>query len=122
VDLVNQWKTIGTARIGVSGRLAAAFTPKDADLYAIIGAFDAQYSAWGEYQSALERYWTLRWLQQQDVRSIEATVLRDDLVRLEGAPLVTRVAGLPELERGHKVTIDILGYDELALELECRLR
>lgn len=122
VDLVNQWQIIATARHGVSARLAAPFKPKDADLFAIIGAFDAQYSAWGEYQSALERYWTLRWLQQQDVRSIDAAVLRDDLVRLEGAPLVTRVPGLPELERGHKVTIDILGYDELALELECRLR
>src|SRR5690606_34250241 len=122
VDLVNQWQIIATARHGVSARLAAPFKPKDADLFAIIGAFDAQYAAWGEYQNAMERYWTLRWLQQQQIRSIEATVLRDDLVRLEGAPLVTRVPGLPTLERGHRVTIDILGYDELSLELECRLR
>ena len=56
------------------------------------------------------------------MRVVEATVLRDDLVRLDCAPLVTRVAGLPPLERGHKVTLEILSYDELALELECRLR
>ncbi|HLU78375.1 MAG TPA: ribonuclease catalytic domain-containing protein [Burkholderiaceae bacterium] len=122
VDLVNQWQIIATARHGVSARLAAPFKPKDADLFAIIGAFDAQYAAWGDYQNAMERYWTLRWLQQQQIRTIDATVLRDDLVRLEGAPLVTRVPGLPPLERGHRVTIDILGYDELGLELECRLR
>lgn len=122
VDLVNQSQVIATARHGVSARLAAPFKPKDADLYAIIGAFDAQYSAWGEYQNAMERYWCLRWLQQQDMRVVEATVLRDDLVRLDNAPLVTRVAGMPALERGHKVTIEILGYDELALEVECRLR
>lgn len=122
VDLVNQWQIIATARHGVSARLAAPFKPKDADLFAIIGAFDAQYAAWGEYQNALERYWTFRWLQQQDIRSIDATVLRDDLVRLEGAPLVTRVPGLPQLERGQRVSIDILGYDDLALELQCRLR
>lgn len=122
VDLVNQWQIIATAKHGVSARLAAPFKPKDADLFAIIGAFDAQYAAWGDYQSAMERYWTLRWLQQQEIRTIEATVLRDDLVRLEGAPLVTKVPGLPPLERGHRVTIDILGFDELTLELECRLR
>lgn len=123
VDLVNQWQVIATARHGVSARLAAPFKPKDADLFAIIGAFDAQYSAWGDYQSAMERYWCLRWLQQQDMRVLEAGVLRDDLVRLDNAPLVTRVPGLPAgLERGHKVSIEILGYDELALEVECRLR
>lgn len=122
VDLVNQWQVIATARHGVSARLAAPFKPKDADLFAIIGAFDAQYSAWGDYQSTMERYWALRWLQQQGVQTIEAAVLRDDLVRLEGVPLVVRVPGLPPLERGHKVVIDILGYDELSLEVECRLR
>jgi len=122
VDLVNQWQVIATARHGVSARLAAPFKPKDADLFAIIGGFDAQYSAWGEYQNAMERYWCLRWLQQQELRTVEASVLRDDLVRLDCAPLVTRVAGMPALERGHKVTLDILGYDELALEVECRLR
>ncbi len=122
VDLVNQWQVIATARHGVSARLAAPFKPKDADLFAIIGGFDAQYSAWGDYQNAMERYWCMRWLQQQDIRVVEASVLRDDLVRLDCAPLVTRVAGLPPLERGHKVTLEILGYDELALELECRLR
>ncbi len=122
VDLVNQLQIIATARHGVSARLAAPFKPKDADLFAIIGAFDAQYAAWGEYQNSLERFWTLRWLQQQNVRTVEATVLRDGLVRLDGAPLVTRVPGLPELERGQKVTIDLLGFDELALEVECRLR
>ena len=122
VDLVNQRQIIATARHGVSARLAAPFKPKDADLFAIIGAFDAQYAAWSEYQNSLERYWVLRWLQQQDLRVVEATVLRDDLVRLDNAPLVTRVGGMPALERGHKVTIELLSFDELGLEVECRLR
>lgn len=122
VDLVNQWQILATAEHGVSARLVAPFKPKDADLFAIIGAFDSQYTAWGDYQSSMERYWCMRWLQQQGLRTVEASVLRDDLVRLNCAPFVTRVAGLPELERGHTVTLDILGFDELALELDCRLR
>jgi exoribonuclease-2 len=120
VDLVNQWQLIATVDNGVSARLVAPFKPKDADLLAIIGAFDAQYSAWAEFQSAVERYWCLRWLAQQGITRCTAHVLRDDLVRLANAPLVTRVGGLPELERGTAVELDILGRDELALELECR--
>jgi len=120
VDLVNQWQLIAAVDNGVSARLVAPFKPRDADLFAIIGAFDAQYAAWAEFQSALERYWCLRWLHQQGLTRVTAHVLRDDLVRLANAPLVTRVGGLPELERGTAVEIDILGRDELALELDCR--
>ncbi|ARP96621.1 ribonuclease catalytic domain-containing protein [Bordetella genomosp. 13] len=120
VDLVNQWQLIATVDNGVSARLVAPFKPRDADLFAIIGAFDAQYAAWAEFQSAMERYWCLRWIKQQGLTRAVAHVLRDDLVRLAQAPLVTRVGGLPELERGTAVEIDILGRDELALELDCR--
>ncbi|OZI47579.1 ribonuclease II [Bordetella genomosp. 5] len=120
VDLVNQWQLIAAVEHGVSARLVAPFKPKDADLFAIIGAFDAQYTAWAEFQSAMERYWVLRWLKQHNVTRSVAHVLREDLVRLADAPLVTRVGGLPELERGTAVQIDILGMDELSLELDCR--
>lgn len=122
VDLVNQWQILATAQHGVSARLVAPFKPKDADLFAIIGAFDSQYAAWADYQSSMERYWCMRWLQQQGMHTVQAAVLRDDLVRLSCAPLVTRVPAMPELERGQIVTLDILGFDELALELDCRLR
>src|SRR3546814_5320509 len=43
VDLVNQWQILATTEHGVSARLVAPFKPKDADLFAIIAAFDAQY-------------------------------------------------------------------------------
>ncbi|QGE93230.1 ribonuclease catalytic domain-containing protein [Bordetella holmesii] len=120
VDLVNQWQLIAAVQNGVSARLVAPFKPKDADLFAIIGAFDAQYAAWADFQNAMERYWCLRWLRQQNISRGVAHVLRDDLVRLGNAPLVTRVGGLPELERGAAVEIDIMGMDELSLEMDCR--
>ena len=120
VDLVNQWQLIAAVEHGVSARLVAPFKPRDADLFAIIGAFDAQYATWAEFQSAMERYWCLRWLKQHNITRTVAHVLRDDLVRFGNAPLVTRVGGMPELERGTAVEIDILGMDELSLELDCR--
>lgn len=120
VDLVNQWQLIAAVEHGVSARLVAPFKPRDADLYAIIGAFDAQYAAWADFQNAMERYWCMRWLKQQGISRTTAHVLREDLVRLANAPLVTRVGGLPEPERGAAVQIDIMNMDELALELDCR--
>lgn len=120
VDLINQGQIIAAAQHGVSARLVAPFKPKEADMYALIGAFDAQYAIWNDFQNSMERYWVLRWLQQQQKERVHAHVLRDDLVRLACAPLVVRVAGLPELERGRQVELAISGFDELALELECR--
>jgi len=122
VDLINQSQILAAAEHGVSARLVAPFKPRDADLFAIISGFDAQYATWNEHQNRMERYWCLRWLQQQGIDTVEATVIRDDLVRLTNAPFVTKVPGLPELERGQTVVLDILGFDELGLELDCRLR
>ncbi|CAM5783092.1 RNB domain-containing ribonuclease [Castellaniella caeni] len=121
VDLVNQGQIIAAAEHGVSARLAAPFKPRDADLYALIGAFDSQYTLWGDFQSAMERYWCIRWLQQQGLKEVRAHVLRENLVRLACAPLVTRINGLPTFERGQEIVLDILGFDELGLEIECRL-
>ncbi|CAM5201078.1 Exoribonuclease-2 OS=Castellaniella defragrans OX=75697 GN=HNR28_002685 PE=4 SV=1 [Castellaniella denitrificans] len=122
VDLVNQGQILAAAEHGVSARLAAPFKPKDADLYALIGAFDSQYTLWGEFQSSMERYWCIRWLRQQGLKEVRAHVLRENLVRLACAPFVTRINGLPELERGQEVRLDILGYDEIGLDVEFRLR
>jgi|SRR5690625_367120 len=121
IDLLNQRQIIAAAQHGVSARLVAPYQPKEADLYALIGAFEAQYSAWNEFQHKIERYWTLRWLQQQGQSQLTAQVIRDDLVRLNDAPLVAKVAGLPKLERGHEVTIQIGDIDEIELNLNARL-
>jgi len=120
VDLVNQWQLIAAIEHGVSAPLVAPFKPRDADLFAIIGGFEAQYVAWNEFQNNMERFWCLRWLQQQQITSCTATVLKEDLIRLNNAPLVARLAGLPQLGRGQQIELHITGADELALELEAR--
>jgi exoribonuclease-2 len=117
---VNQWQLIAAIEHGVSAPLVAPFKPRDADLFAIIGGFEAQYVAWNEFQNNMERFWCLRWLQQQQITTCTATVLKDDLIRLNNAPLVARLAGLPQLGRGQQIELQITGADELALELEAR--
>jgi exoribonuclease-2 len=120
VDLVNQWQLIAAIEHGVSAPLVAPFKPRDADLFAIIGGFESQYVAWHDFQNSMERYWCLRWLQQQNITECEATVLKEDLVRLSHAPMIVRLAGLPALERGQHVLLQIMAIDELALDMDCR--
>jgi exoribonuclease II len=121
VDLVNQWQIIACARHGRTAALAAPFKPKDAALFAVISAFDAAYGAYADFQRAIERYWTLRWIAQQGLAEIEAAVMKDGLVRAEGLPLVFRLPGTEGLPRGVHVSARVVGIDLLTLELHATL-
>jgi len=46
-------------------------------------------------------------LQQESVVHTGATVLREDVVRLDHLPLVQRLAGVPTLVRGQRVELDV---------------
>jgi exoribonuclease II len=116
VDLVNQRQLIACIRND-----PAPYAANDADLFAIVSAFDAAYGAYAEFQERMERYWGLRWMRQEDVRRMAATVIRGDVLRLSGIPFITRVPGLPELPRGQQLELDILGGDEVDLTLEARV-
>ena len=116
VDLVNQQQLIAAVR----GE-APPYPANDADLYGIVSSFDALYTLYAEFQERLERYWCLRWLQQEGTTRIGATVLKPDLLRIDDMPLLTRVAGLPMLDRGQRVELDVLAIDEVDLTVELRL-
>ncbi|NBO77634.1 MAG: RNB domain-containing ribonuclease, partial [Betaproteobacteria bacterium] len=92
VDLVNQWQIIACARHGRTAALAAPFKPKDAQLFSVVSSFDAAYTAYADFQRGIERYWTLRWLQQNEVTEVPATVLKDGLVRAEELPLMSQAS------------------------------
>ena len=116
VDLVNQQQLIAAVR----GE-APPYPANDADLYGIVSSFEAAYTLYAEFQERLERYWCLRWLRQEGVNRVGATVLKPDLLRLDDMPLLTRVVGLPMLDRGQRVELDVLGIDEVDLTVELRL-
>jgi len=121
VDLVNQWQIIACARHGRTAALAAPFKPKDAMLFSIISAFDGAYSAYNGFQQAIERYWTMRWLEQQGVTELDAAVMKDGLVRAETLPLVFRALGCEPLARGARVRVRITGLDLLTLDIHASL-
>jgi exoribonuclease-2 len=117
VDLVNQWQIIACARHGRTAALAAPFKPKDAELFAIISAFDAAYTTYNGYQATIERYWTLKYLAQQGVTELDATVFKDNLARADTLPLVLPVLGTQGLPRGARVRVKLGTIDEVALDV-----
>ena len=121
VDLVNQWQIIACARHGRSAALVAPFKPKDAALFSVISLFDAAYTAYNDFQRDIERFWALRWLQQQDVTELDAAVLKDGLVRADTLPLVFKAMGCEALPRNTRVRVRITGMDLLTLDLHARL-
>lgn len=67
----------------------------DAELFAALRDFDTAYTAYADFQRQMEAYWSLVYLQQQGTSELTATILKEDLVRIEGLPLVTRATGIP---------------------------
>ncbi|WP_312844209.1 ribonuclease catalytic domain-containing protein [Diaphorobacter nitroreducens] len=122
VDLVNQWQIIACARHGKTAALAAPFKPKDAELFSIISSFDAAYSAYNGYQAGMERFWTLKYLQQNQIAELDATVFKEGpngsfLVRADTLPLVLPVLGAQQLPRGARVRVKLGEIDEITLDV-----
>ncbi len=120
-DLVNQSQIIAAVRHGRTAPLAAPYKPKDAQLFAVVGAFEDAYGAYADFQRGMERYWTLRYLQQESILQRDAAVLREGLVRVDGLPLVLPALGAQELSRGTRVRVQFGAADLVTLEQPCRV-
>ena len=116
-DLVNQWQIIACARHGRTAALVAPFKPKDAELFSVISCFDGVYSAYNGFQSGIERYWTLKYLQQNNITELTATTFKDNLVRADDLPLVLPALGAQGLPRGARVRIKLGAIDEITLDV-----
>ena len=117
VDLVNQWQLIACVRNGRTAALVAPFKPKDTELFAIISSFDAAYSAYNAFQAGIERYWTLKYLQQNSISELTATAFKDTLVRADELPLVLPAAGAQGLPRGARVRVRLGEIDQITLDV-----
>jgi len=75
------------------------------ELEAAARDFEVAHDAYAEHQRLLERYWCLKYLQQEGIGEADATVIRDELVRIDGMPLVCRAVGLPQGAPGARVRV-----------------
>ncbi len=116
-DLVNQWQIVAAALHGATAALAAPFKPKDAALFSIIASFEDAYSNYNQFQNTMERYWTLKAVQQRGMTEFTAVVMKEGLARADELPLVLPVLGAKELPRGARIRVRLGEIDFIGLEL-----
>lgn len=90
-DYINQKQLISL----IEDSAEPLYQNSDAELFAALRDFDAAYTAYADFQRQMEAYWSLVYLQQKGTSELTATILKEDLVRIEGLPLVTRATGIP---------------------------
>lgn len=115
VDLINQRQLISVLTMQ-----PPVYPANDDEIVGHMRNFDLTYNAYNEFQTRMERYWCLQYLVQEQVNEIEATVWRENLVRLENLPYMTKVHSLPALKPGSKVRLAVQKVDTLLMELECK--
>jgi exoribonuclease II len=117
VDLVNQRQVIALAR-----REPPRYAAGDESVLAALRDFELAHDAYGEFQRQMERYWCLHWLAQENVHEATAVVLRENLVRFEDLPLVSRVPSAPSLAPGTRVRLAVSDIDLLEVTFRCEYR
>jgi len=112
VDLINQRQLLA-----LLAGTPAPYQPGDQTLLAALRDFEIAYDAYAEFQRNMERYWCLRWIEQEHMRALDATVIRDNLVRFNRLPLVIRVPSLRDAAAGDQVRIAVSRLDPWELTL-----
>ena len=110
IDLVNQRQIIQLLK-----NEPPVYTKNDTALFTVLGNFDAAYTAYRDFQNQMERYWCLRWLIQEKIQHVEGALIRENLVRLSGVPLVGRFPSIPVLPANTMVTLEMGEIDLLDL-------
>jgi exoribonuclease II len=117
VDLINQRQLIALAR----GEPAPYPTNSEV-LFTVLRDFELAHEAYNDFQRSMERYWCLRYLQQEGIEEIAVTVLKENIVRMDSMPLTARVPSLPELIPGTRVQVALVKIDLLELAVECQFK
>ncbi|MDO4696346.1 MAG: RNB domain-containing ribonuclease [Neisseria sp.] len=89
-DYINQQQLLSLA----DGR-EPRFRNNDAALFAALRDFESAYAAYNDFQREMESYWSLVYIEQEQLRELSGTFLKDDLVRINGLPLAVRATGIP---------------------------
>ena len=106
IDLINQRQIIALLRND-----SPPYTKESNNLLIAMRDFEAAHSIYNEFQRAMERYWCLRWLLQEKIQTINAQVIKENLVKFDHIPLVTRVPSLPEMPPGTYVKLKLSAID-----------
>ena len=111
VDLVNQRQLIALLK-----NETPPFAKRSPELNEITRKFDVTYDAYADIQRNLERYWCLRYLEQEGIAEFDAHIIRDELVRASTLPLIVKLDKSPALagKTAVRVAVGELDYWTIA--------
>ncbi|MEQ1915090.1 MAG: RNB domain-containing ribonuclease, partial [Gallionella sp.] len=115
VDMVNQRQIIA-----MLDDAEPIYPKNDTGLYTVLRDFETMYGIYNDFQRQMERYWCLRYIQQEKLEEISGTVIRENLVRLANIPLVFKAHSMPEQPAGTKVVLGVGDIDLIDLNLHTR--
>ena len=115
VDMVNQRQIIA-----MLDDAEPVYPKNDTGLYTVLRDFETMYGIYNDFQRQMERYWCLRYIQQEKLEEITGTVIRENLVRLANIPLVFKAHSMPEQAAGTKVLLGVGDIDLIDLNLHTR--
>ncbi len=117
MDLLNQRQLIALVR----GE-PAPYASNSEVLLGAVRDFELASEAYNSFQRNMERYWCLRYVLQEGINEASATVLKENLIRLDTLPLVTRVPSMPELPPGTQVQVALSNVELLDLAFGCEFK
>ncbi|HVS26610.1 MAG TPA: ribonuclease catalytic domain-containing protein [Burkholderiales bacterium] len=117
VDLINQRQLVA----GLKGE-PPPYARNSERLLIAMRDFELAYETYANFQRTMERYWCLRWIIQEAAGLTPATVVRENLVKIDRLPLFCRVPSLPELPTGSRVEVEISAIDFLELSFACHYK
>lgn len=115
VDLLNQRQLIALLRDETP-----PYALNSEALATALRDFELAYDAYAGFQRNMERYWCLRYLEQENITQLEANVIRESLIRTETLPLVLRVPSLPSVAPATRVLVTISRIDYIELNCSCQ--
>ncbi|AKH37485.1 MULTISPECIES: ribonuclease catalytic domain-containing protein [Nitrosomonas] len=115
IDLINQRQLIALLKDAIP-----PYSKESDELLISMRDFEQAYSIYSDFQRAMERYWCLRWLLQENIQVTGAQVIKENLVKLDRIPFIVRVSSLPDLLPGTIVKLELSQIDLIECTLNTR--
>jgi exoribonuclease-2 len=91
-------------------------------LLSVVEEFDIKYAKYIEFQNKLERYWSLKFLLQQNITQISATIAYKQIAQLNGVPLTVDLSNLTNPKpKGTIVQLKIFNINLVLLTFEIKI-
>ncbi|MBP9743598.1 MAG: RNB domain-containing ribonuclease, partial [Burkholderiales bacterium] len=116
-DYINQQQLIG-----LLSRKKGVYTAIDPLLLFVIENFDARYAKYMDFQNKMEKYWSLRYLIQEQITEINAVFIYKTTVQLEGVPIELDLNNFTDAKpKGTQIRLKIYRINLVNLSFEFKL-